>query len=81
LAFIRVPRTDGQAEASQSPSQGVVSSEASVMLANAPPAGLIHLDVAATDRKAKPVSGLAAKDFTLLDNGMPQKKSRSCSNA
>jgi VWFA-related protein len=43
------------------------------MLANAPPAGLIHLDVAATDRKAKPVSGLAAKDLTLLDNGVPQK--------
>ena len=33
-----------------------------------PPEGLIHLDVAATDREGKPFSGLAAKDFTLLDN-------------
>ncbi len=43
------------------------------MQANAPPAGLIHLDVAATDREGKPFSGLAAKDFTLMDNGAPQK--------
>jgi len=44
-----------------------------MMQANAPPEGLIHLDVAATDREGKPFSGLAAKDFTLLDNGVPQK--------
>ena len=73
LAFIRVPRGDSQAETSQTPVQAVVSSEAPVMPANAPPAGLIHLDVAATDREGKPFSGLAAKDFTLLDNGVPQK--------
>jgi hypothetical protein len=42
------------------------------MQANAPE-GLIHLDVAATDREGKPFSGLAAKDFTLMDNGVPQK--------
>ena len=43
------------------------------MLANRPPAGLIHLDVAATDREGKPFSALAAKDFTMLDNSVPQK--------
>jgi hypothetical protein len=37
-----------------------------------PPEGLIHLDVAATDREGKPFSELA-RDFTLLDNGVPQK--------
>ena len=43
------------------------------MRADKSPEGLIHLDVAATDREGEPVSGLAAKDFTLLDNGVPQK--------
>jgi len=43
------------------------------MPATAPPEGLIHLDVAATDPEGKPSSGLAAKDFTLLDDGVPQK--------
>jgi VWFA-related protein len=43
------------------------------MRADKPPEGLIHLDVAATDREGKPFSGLAAKDFTLLDNGVAQK--------
>jgi hypothetical protein len=37
------------------------------MQANVPPEGLIHLDVAATDREGKPISGLAAKDFTLME--------------
>ena len=43
------------------------------MQANAPPEGLIHLDVAATDREGRPFPGLAAKDFALLDNGVAQK--------
>ena len=43
------------------------------MQANGPPEGLIHLDVAATDREGKPFSGLVAKDFTLTDNGVAQK--------
>ena len=73
LTLVRVPRADVQAETSQLPVQADVSSEASVMLANAPPAGLIHLDVAATDREGKPLSALAAKDFTMLDNRVPQK--------
>jgi VWFA-related protein len=73
LAFIRVTRADDQLETSQLPVQATVSSEPSMMQANAPPEGLIHLDVAATDREGKPFSGLGAKDFTLLDNGLPQK--------
>jgi VWFA-related protein len=39
----------------------------------ASPEGLIHLDVAATDRAGRPLSGLAAKDFALLDDGAAQK--------
>jgi len=33
----------------------------------------ITLDVAVTDKSGKPVTGLAASDFTLLDNKQPQK--------
>jgi VWFA-related protein len=35
--------------------------------------GLIKVDVVVTDRAGKPISGIAAKDFTLLDNGQPEK--------
>jgi VWFA-related protein len=35
--------------------------------------GLIKLDVVVTDKSGKPVSGLEGKDFTLLDNGEPNK--------
>lgn len=35
--------------------------------------GRIKLDVVVTDSRGKPVSGLALKDFTLLDNGQPSK--------
>ena len=73
LAVVRVPCADGQFETSQVPVQATVSSEPVKMQANAPPEGIIHLDVAATDREGKPFSGLAAKDFTLMDNGVPQK--------
>ena len=73
LAFVRVPCADGQLETSQIPVEATVSSEPVKMQANAPPEGLIHLDVAATDREGKPFSRLAAKDFTLMDNGVPQK--------
>jgi hypothetical protein len=34
---------------------------------------MIRLDVVVTDPSGKPVSGLTEKDFTLLDNGQPQK--------
>jgi VWFA-related protein len=73
LAVARVPCADGQFETSQVPVDSTVSSEPVKMQANVPPEGLIHLDVAATDRNSKPFSGLAAKDFTLMDNGVPQK--------
>jgi VWFA-related protein len=35
--------------------------------------GLIKLDVVVTDKSGKPISGIARKDFTLLDNGQPAK--------
>jgi VWFA-related protein len=35
--------------------------------------GLIKLDVVVTDKSGKSVAGLESKDFTLLDNGQPQK--------
>ncbi|HEY2545308.1 MAG TPA: VWA domain-containing protein [Candidatus Acidoferrum sp.] len=35
--------------------------------------GLINLDVVVTDKSGKPISGLGPKDFTLLDNGQPEK--------
>ena len=67
------PCADGQFETSQVPVQATVSSEPVKMQADAHPKGVILLDVAATDREGKPFSGLAAKDFTLTDNGVPQK--------
>jgi VWFA-related protein len=73
LAFVRGPCADGQVETSQVPVQAIVSSKPFRMPANAPPEGLIHFDVAATDRAGRPFSGLVAKDFTLLDNGVAQK--------
>ena len=38
-----------------------------------PEEGLIKVDVVVTDKAGKPISGIAAKDFTLLDNGQPEK--------
>ena len=73
LAVIRLPCADGQFETSQVPVQATVSSEPVKMQLNAHPEGIIHLDVAATDREGKPFSGLAGKDFTLADNGVPQE--------
>ncbi len=35
--------------------------------------GLIKLDVVLTDKLGKPISGIARKDFKLLDNGQPDK--------
>jgi VWFA-related protein len=37
------------------------------------PEGIIHLDVAVTNKDYRPVSWLLSKDFTLLDNGLPQR--------
>jgi VWFA-related protein len=38
-----------------------------------PEQGLIKLDVVVTDQSGKPVTGLGPNDFTLLDNGQPNK--------
>jgi VWFA-related protein len=73
LAVVRLPYAGGQLETSYVPVQATVSSEPVKMQANGHPEGIIHLDVAATDREGRPFSGLAAKDFTLTDNGVPQK--------
>ncbi len=73
LAVVRVPCADGQFETSQVPVPATVSSEPVKVQTNTPPEGLIHLDVAATDREGKPFSGLAAKNLTLMDNGVSQK--------
>jgi VWFA-related protein len=35
--------------------------------------GLIKLDVVVTNKLGKPISGIARKDFKLLDNGQPDK--------
>ena len=35
--------------------------------------GLIYLDVVVTDRAGKPVAGLERADFSLLENGRPQR--------
>jgi hypothetical protein len=35
--------------------------------------GLLKLDVVVTDKSGKPISGLGATDFTLLDNGQAEK--------
>ena len=35
--------------------------------------GFVQLDVTVTDKSGKPVKGLGVMDFTLLDNGQPQK--------
>lgn len=37
------------------------------------PEGLIHLDVLVINQRGYPVSGLKAADFTVLDNGHPEK--------
>ena len=35
--------------------------------------GLVRLDITVTDQSGSPVTGLKAEDFTLFDNGQPQK--------
>jgi hypothetical protein len=35
--------------------------------------GLLKLDVVVTDKSGKPISGLGAADFTVLDNGQAEK--------
>jgi VWFA-related protein len=60
--------------AQQTPSQAALAGAAQkARPAFEPPRGLISLDVVVTDKLGKPVSGLEAGDFTLLDNGQAQK--------
>lgn len=44
-----------------------------ISLASDAAQGLINLDVVVTNSSGKPISSLGPKDFTLLDNGQPQK--------
>ena len=62
-----------QLETSQIPVEARVSSEPVKMQTGATREGLIHLDLVATDRRGKPLSGLTAQDLTLMDSGVPQK--------
>jgi VWFA-related protein len=73
LAVVRLPSADGQFETEQVPVQATVTAEPIRMQTDPAREGLIHLDVAATDREGNPVSGLAQRDFTLTDEGTPQK--------
>lgn len=58
----------------------VLSGTASAQRATPPPDSpsdnvptTIHVDVAVTDARGKPIAGLALKDFLLKDEGVPQK--------
>lgn len=73
LPFLAVNRAEGQAAAARSAAPPAVSIETYAPPVDTPPEGLIHLDVAATDRAGQFVPGLSEQDFTLLDNGAPQK--------
>jgi VWFA-related protein len=63
-----------QAFAQQEAATGVADQQPAATLPNAvEPEGIIHLDFAVTDKSGKPVTGLKAEDFNLLDNGWPTK--------
>lgn len=49
------------------------ASQSSIFAESKSPEGLIHLDVAVTDPQEMPVDHLTEGDFTILDNGIPQK--------
>src|SRR5271157_4295723 len=64
--------------AAQSEAAPAAASQAPTLAPRPAPAsdaaeGLIQLDVVVTDKSGKPVTGLGAEDFTLLDNGQPEK--------
>jgi len=54
-------------------SLGLAGQEAPTPVTRDVAGGLIHLDALVTDPSGKPVSGLRPEDFTILDNGTPQK--------
>lgn len=57
--------------AQQAPSTTPPSPSTALRKRQGPPVRTINLDVVVTRRDGKPVSGLQAKDFTLLDNKAP----------
>lgn len=66
LAFLCLLPAAGQGKSS-TPQESVLAQFATQ------PEGLIHLDVSVADGAGRPVVGLKSDDFTLLDNGTPQK--------
>ena len=72
LALVLVPGSDGQAKPAKSATQAAASSEVFAVTTKTQPEGLIHLDVAVRDQAGKLAPGLTEKDFTLLDDGVPQ---------
>lgn len=66
LLFTLSPKSDILAQNSQ---EGVYQSQ-TVLRANT---RLVVVDVVATDNKGQPVKELQAQDFTVLENGTPQK--------
>jgi VWFA-related protein len=65
--------TYAQFETSQVPVEATVPYGPTEVETNLPREGLVHLDVSVTDSQGNPYKDLAAKDFTLADNGEPQK--------
>lgn len=57
----------------QVPTGGVLAQSARIGVGLDPSQGRIGIDVRVTDAAGQGVSGLGAKDFTLLDNGQPVK--------
>src|SRR5580704_2302723 len=53
--------------------EGAAQPVAVSSLATGTAEGLIRLDVVVTDKSGKSVPGLKSSDFTLLDNGEPEK--------
>ena len=66
---------DVLASAQQStPASGIADNHASSLpLITNTPEGLVKLDVVVTDQSGNPVIGLRPADFTLLENGQPNK--------
>ncbi|HEX4321327.1 MAG TPA: VWA domain-containing protein [Acidobacteriaceae bacterium] len=72
LTFLHVAPAEGQANPSKSAVQDTASSEVSQITTSTQSEGIVHLDVDVKDGAGKFVPGLTAKDFTLLDEGVPR---------
>lgn len=73
LVVLSDSRGYGQFETSQVPVNETAPYSALKVETNLPREGLIHLDVSVTGSQGNPSADLTAKDFTLTDNGEPQK--------